>query len=158
MKQDFLTYSFLTLREKLHRRALNLLHDEEDAQDALQDTFSKLWVRGRINSEPEARNMLYRVLRNICIDRLRKHRAEPLSDSMMDNFTTAPDSGEDMRRFEALLTSGLSDIQRKIYALVTHEGLEYEVIAKKLNISAEACRTNMCRARKRIRDNYKKLS
>lgn len=158
MRQDFLTYSFLTLREKLHRRALNILQDEADAQDALQDTFSKLWSRGRLSSDSEARNMLFRVLRNICIDRLRTQHTDPLPESVSENLTTPPTSGEDMVRLEKLLTAGLSDTQRNIYTMVTHEGLEYEAIAARLNLSVEACRTSMCRARKRIRDNYNKLN
>ncbi|MDE6578340.1 MAG: hypothetical protein K2J82_07595 [Muribaculaceae bacterium] len=39
MKTDQLTYSFLSLRDKLHRSALKILKNDEDAKDALQDTF-----------------------------------------------------------------------------------------------------------------------
>ena len=49
MKTDNLTYSFLALRDKLHRSALRFLKNDEDARDALQDTFFNLWREGRIH-------------------------------------------------------------------------------------------------------------
>ena len=74
MKKDNLTSSFMALRDKLHRSALGFLKNDEDARDALQDTFLNLWRRGSVESDAEARNKLFAVLRNVCIDRLRVRR------------------------------------------------------------------------------------
>lgn len=60
-------------------------------------------------------------------------------------------------RYESLLTTGLTDIQRQIYTLVTQEGMEYDAIASLLKMSVEAVRMNMSRARRRIIENYKRL-
>ncbi len=79
MKKDTLTYSFLALREKLHRSALRFLRDDEDARDALQDTFVNLWNSGPVETDAEARNKLFAVLRNVCIDLLCKARTVPIS-------------------------------------------------------------------------------
>lgn len=62
-----------------------------------------------------------------------------------------------MDKYESLLTAGLTDIQKRIYSLVTHGGLEYDTIAEILGMAVEAVRMNMSRARKKIRDNYKLL-
>ncbi len=147
----------MALRDKLHRSALGFLKNDEDARDALQDTFFNLWSNGKVNSESEARNKLFAVLRNICIDRLRKPKALPLSETEVGKLEVPPDDGEDMARYERLLTVDLSDIQRQIYCLVTHDGLEYETIASRLGMTVEAVRMNMSRARKKIRDNIKIL-
>lgn len=56
MKTDYLTSSFLELRDKLHRSALGFLKNDEDAKDALQETFSRLWEYGMADSDAEARN------------------------------------------------------------------------------------------------------
>ena len=157
MKTDTLTSSFLALREKLHRSALGFLKNDEDARDALQDTFFNLWRNGTVVTEAEARNKLFAVLRNICIDRLRKPQTIPLDEPSIERLEVNPDSFEDIEKYESLLTSGLTDIQRRIYCLVTHDGMEYDEIAKTLNMSIEAVRMNMSRARKKIRDNYQKL-
>ena len=158
MKHDKLTYSFLSLREKLHRSALRLLKNDEDARDALQDTFYNLWKKEPVETDAEARNKLFTVLKNICIDRLRRLPTVEISDSGIDDLTVQPAFSEDMDRFESLLSSGLTPIQKKIYIFVVHEGLEYEDIAKKLKMTVEAVRMNMSRARKRIKENYQKLN
>ncbi len=157
MKTDNLTSSFMALRDKLHRSALGFLKNDEDARDALQDTFFNLWKSGDVETEAEARNKLFAVLKNICIDRLRKPRTFSLDDTGTDRLEVNPDSCEDMKKFESLLTIGLTDIQKQIYSLVTHDDMEYEVISANLNMSVEAVRMNMSRARKKIRENYKKL-
>lgn len=157
MKTDNLTSSFLALRDKLHRSALGFLKNDEDARDALQDTFFNLWRDGGAETETEARNKLFAVLRNICIDRLRKPKTYPLDETDTDSLKVKAFSFEDMDKYESLLTSGLTDIQRHIYSLVTHDGMEYDTIAETLGMSVEAVRINMSRARKKIRDNYKQL-
>lgn len=157
MKTDNLTSSFLALRDKLHRSALGFLKNDEDARDALQVTFFNLWRDGGAETETEARNKLFAVLRNICIDRLRKPRTYPLDETDTDSLEVKAFSFEDMDKYESLLTTGLTDVQRHIYSLVTHDGLEYDVIAENLGMSVEAVRMNMSRARKKIRDNYKQL-
>lgn len=157
MKTDNLTSSFLALRDKLHRSALGFLKNDEDARDALQDTFFNLWRDGGAETETEARNKLFAVLRIICIDRLRKPKTYPLDETDTDSLKVKAFSFEDMDKYESLLTSGLTDIQRHIYSLVTHDGMEYDTIAETLGMSVEAVRMNMSRARKKIRDNYKQL-
>ena len=157
MKTDKLTYSFLALRDKLHRSALRFLKNDEDARDAMQDTYFNLWRNGDVETEAEARNKLFAVLRNICIDRLRKPKAIPLDEANVDSMEYNTGSFEDMEKFESLLTKGLTDVQKRIYSLVTHDGMEYDEIASTLGMTVEAVRTNMCRTRKRIRDNYKQL-
>lgn len=157
MKTDNLTSSFLALRDKLHRSALGFLKNDEDARDALQDTFFNLWRDGGAETETEARNKLFAVLRNICIDRLRRSKTYPLDETDTDSLEVNAFSFEDMDKYESLLTTGLTDIQRHIYSLVTHDGMEYDAIAETLSMSVEAVRMNMSRARKKIRDNYKQL-
>ncbi|MDE6792701.1 MAG: RNA polymerase sigma factor [Muribaculaceae bacterium] len=157
MKKDNLTYSFLALRDKLHRSAIAFLKNEEDAKDALQDTFFNLWRNGGVDTEPEARNKLFAVLRNVCIDRLRRPRTFGIDNINTEGLEADSIQFEDMERYEALLTSGLSDIQRQIYSLVSHKGMEYDAIAEYLKMSVEAVRMNMSRARKKIRENYKRL-
>ncbi len=157
MKTDRLTYSFLALREKLYRSALGFLKNDDDARDALQDTFFKLWKSGAPATDTEARNKLFLVLRNICIDRLRKQPTVSLEDTDPGSMVVEPVFDEDMERVEELLTDGLTDIQRRIYRLITDEGMEYEDIASRLSMSVEAVRMNMSRARKKIRENYLKL-
>ncbi len=157
MKTDNLTFSFLALRDKLHRSAMAFLKNDEDAKDAMQDTFFNLWRNGGAETEPEARNKLFAALKNICIDRLRKSQTLGIDDINTEQLEVEPVQFEDIEKYESLLTTGLTDIQKLIYSLVIHKGMEYDKIAESLKMSVEAVRMNMSRARKKIRDNYKQL-
>lgn len=158
MELDLLTSSFLALRSKLHRSALRFLNNDEDARDALSDAYYRLLKQGVVASDAEARNKLFTVLRNVCIDRLRRERTIPLEQSDAVNHTVTPYTDDDMESLEHLLTEHLSETQMMIYRLVTHHGMEYERIAEKLGMSVEAVRMNMSRTRKKIRETYKKLN
>lgn len=157
MKTDRLTSSFMALRHKLHRSAMAYLKDDADAEDAMLDTFVNLWRNGDVDTDLEARNKLFAVLKNVCIDRLRKPPVIGIDNINTEALIEEPFQFEDISRYESLLTVGLTDIQRRIYTLVIKDSLEYEAVAAKLNMSVEAVRMNMSRARKKIRENYKQL-
>lgn len=157
MKTDHLTSSFLALRNRLRRSALAYLKYDEDVSDALQDTFVRLWKSGEMQTDEEATSKLFVVLRSVCVDRLRRKRSVELEESHTVSLKVEPSSGEDMERLENLLTAGLTEVQRKIYSLAVHYTLDYNEIAKRLNMTEGAVRTQMCRARKRISENYKIL-
>lgn len=156
MEIDLLTSSFLGLRDKLHHIALKYLGSDEDAKDALQDTWLKLRSKGEVETTIEARNKLVTVLRNVCIDHLRKAREIPI-DTTVDIQAYRMDE-EDIGNLEQLLQEGLTPLQKEIFNLVTYEGFDYEEIAKQLSMSVEAVRMNMSRSRKKIRENYKRLN
>ena len=156
MEIDMLTSSFLGLRDKLHHIALKYLGSDEDAKEALQDTWLKLRSKGEVETTIEARNKLVTVLRNVCIDHLRKAREIPI-DVTVDIQAYRMDE-EDIGNLEQLLQEGLTPLQKEIFNLVTHEGFDYDEIAKQLSMSVEAVRMNMSRTRKKIRENYKRLN
>ena len=157
MGLDLMTSSFLGLRDKLHHIALRYLQCDEDAQDVLQDTWLKLSDKSEVESLQEARNKLVIVLRNICIDRLRKARAIPIDSIGQNDVPHYSMETEDIKRLEQLLQQQLTPLQRQIFNLVTHEGFDYGQIAEQLSMSVEAVRMNMSRIRKKIRETLKKL-
>lgn len=157
MKKDVLTSSFFDIRNKLHRIAMGFLHDDEDAKDAIHDTFEKLWTKNKIESNAEARNKLVRVLRNTCIDHLRVNHTVSL-ESVENEFESGYETPtEDIERYERLIVKGLTKTQMRIYNLIVHDCLEYEEVANMLNMNVEAVRMNMSRARRRIAENIKRI-
>lgn len=157
MEKDVLTSSFLDIRSRLHRIAMRLLQNDEDAKDAVQDTFEKLWSKDEVESNAEARNKLVHALRNTCVDRLRTHHTVPLESVETDFKYGYETPTEDMELYEKLIVKGLTKTQLRIYNLITHDCLEYEEVATQLGMQVVAVRMNMSRARKRIRDNIKLL-
>ena len=157
MKNDNLTSSFLVLREKLHRSAIRFLKNDEDAKDVVQESYLRLWRKGDIGSNKEIQNKLFTILRNLCIDRLRKTSFLSLSEIKTDEISINPDYSPDIKEFEELMTSGLTGFQKQIYISFTKEDKEYDEIASDFNISEDAVRMNISRIRKKIRENIKKF-
>ena len=55
-----------------------------------------------------------------------------------------------------LLMSKLSPLQKSVFDLVC-EGVDYDIISARLGITEEAVRQNICRARKILRNEYKRF-
>lgn len=64
---------------------------------------------------------------------------------------------ENLAEYERLILIGLTDLQRKIYVLDTHDCLEYDEVATQLNMTVESVRMNMSRLRRCIAENIKKI-
>lgn len=70
----------MDLRDKLHHIALRYLQNDEDAKDVLQESWLKLKLKNNVSDPNEARNKLVCVLRNVCIDRLRRTNMKTIDE------------------------------------------------------------------------------
>lgn len=156
MKTDFLTTAYVGLTSKLHRIALGILHDGDEAQDAMQESYIKLWKsQTSPESADEARHRLVAVLRNECIDRLRRRHDTVSSDSVPDEGCE-PQLPDEWDRIKAELYSGLTPAQREVFEMATFHDMGYEEISLRTGQTVDAVRMNMFRARKKIREIYNK--
>ena len=152
---DILTDTYQRIRLRLKAGAGRLLADAEAAEDALQDAFVRLWGRYEVRSGREAEALLTRTVRNVSIDQLRKRKTVPLSGDLPEE-----DVGENrealFRRVEEMVDSELTDLQRLIVRRHEYEGLTLERIAEELGMQPPAVRMQLSRARKTIREQYRK--
>lgn len=156
MSSETLIETFMELRAKLHRVACRLLSDEMEAEDALHDTFCNLWSSRAPDTSVEARNRLFVVLRNVCINKLRARRTLP-SDYIPEIPVAPAASPVESEQFRELLLQSLTPTQRKVFELAVFSEMDYDTIALRLDMSPESVRANMCRARKRIKEQYRRL-
>jgi RNA polymerase sigma factor (sigma-70 family) len=146
----------IPLKHRLYRLACTMLGDPSEAQDAVQEVFIRLWDKR--NSLEQVRNMeafAVTITKNHCTDRLRKPRTD-LSEQDEHRASSNPDPEQ---------TTEMSDSARLIYQLIQHlpqqqrlvmhlrdiEQLDYTEIETCTGLSREAIRTNLSRARKKIR-------
>ena len=132
-----------------------MLADADAAEDALQDAFIRLWGRYEVRSRQEAEALLTRTVRNVSIDKLRKRKTVPLARDLPEE-----DVGENreaiFRRVEEMVDTELTDLQRLIVRRHEYEGLSLEKIAEELGMQSPAVRMQLSRARKTIREQYRK--
>ena len=85
MNQEPLLSAFTRLRDNLLSMSRHILQNEDDASDAIQEAFCRLWpIRNKIKSEKEAAALTVTTTRNICIDQIRKkaRTSKPITNAM----------------------------------------------------------------------------
>ena len=151
---DILTETYQRIRERLRAGAGRMLSDAEAAEDALQDAFVRLWGRYQVRSEKEAEALLTRTVRNVSIDQLRKRKTVPLAVDLPEEV------GENrealFRRVEEMVDTELTDLQKLIIRTHEYECVTLERIAEELGMQPPAVRMQLSRARKTIREQYRK--
>ena len=72
MEKQYFKDVWLPLSDSFYRMAYSMLGSEADARDAVQDLYIRLWnIRSHLGNVESPMAYGARVIRNICIDRLR---------------------------------------------------------------------------------------
>lgn len=129
-----------------------LAHDEELARDALQEAFLRYFIalcEGRRISS--ARAWIYRVLHNYVVDRIREPRA--IAEGCFAGDEPAGHDMEDAYFRRELLNLSRRSLTTREYACIRlrTEGLRYEEIATRLELSSGAVGTLISRAVRKLR-------
>lgn len=145
---------WMPLQARFYRIAFYILESEADAKDAVQDLYLKLWnLRDHLEmvQNPSAYGTM--LLKNLCIDRIRRARpTEPPDEALAleppaDETLQSREELQQVRKAIGLLPA----TQRKLLMLRVFEGLSYEEIAQKTGLSPLNIRVQVSLARKRIK-------
>lgn len=151
--------------EKLYRLAYRFLKDPDDAKDALQEVYIKLWnLKDKLKEYKSIEAFAVTVTKNHCLDKMKLKRTVPLeAKHTYDRSNEDADPQlklelkEDIKRVTDLL-SLLPEQQRMILELKDIEGYSYEEIEEVMNVPVNTIRVNLSRARKKIRELILKIN
>lgn len=137
--------------QPLLRTACRMLGQQQDAEDAVQDTFMKLY-RGLHGFQRGARfsSYLFRILLNSCTDILRK-RKKTIIREFDDALHSGPPSHEEINHSLAQMVGMLPPRMKICFTLSAVEQFTYEEIAEILSISMGSVKSNIHRARQKLR-------
>lgn len=158
MKRDLLTTAF----ERIRTRMVRTSAAEDYADDSLQDAFCRLWSRrADITSQEQAEGLLSVTARNIRIDRFRQRSRISRIDIEEAAPIAADDNGNDdlsdtYMRVDRIISCTLSERDRTILWLRDRDGKEYGEIATLLGLTEANVRMILSRARKTVRETYRK--
>ena len=163
LARDFKT-DVLPISNKLLRFALQILRDEEEAKDVLQDIFLKLWQkRDELASVENLEAFAIRMIRNRCLDVIRSRRTVSVELVKKHNLpdensldTDALENSDSVSLVKRIIAE-LTELQRTVIHLRDIEQLEFEEIAEATSLNMNAIRTNLSRARKKVRDEILKI-
>ncbi len=154
-------------KTRAYNIALRYLHNEEDAMDALQESFIKIYRHlGSFKEGSKFDTWVYRIVVNTCNDMLRKNNAA-MTESMIrsdeeDEYTLElpdPEPGpqEALLRKEqaAQILEALAQLkpdQKEVIVLRDIQGFSYEEISEMLDCSMGTIKSRINRARNRLRE------
>jgi len=153
----------------LFRTARAILHDDAEAEDALQDAYVKAYgSMGSFRGDAKVSTWLARIVANEALQRLRKSKRrdtivplrtsgspEEIDEIPEGNMSKGPEQSAgraEMRRLLEKRIDALPDAYRPVFMLRAVEELSVEETAEVLNIPAATVRTRFFRARSLMRE------
>lgn len=148
---------WIPLSDRFYRVAFYLLESESDAEDAVQELYLKLWsARGTLDGIQNPAAYGISLLKNICIDRIRKRtvrKAETLEKAPPPEDVHSEKRAEmqDTLRYLLREMEKLPDKQKTVLKMRAIDELEYEDISKKTGLSQVHVRVLIAMARKTLK-------
>lgn len=158
-REEFNSYVKLAGR-RLYSLAFRILRKQDEAEDAVQEVFIRMWKMGdRLDAYQSIDALATTMTKNYCIDQLRKERMEFDNGQIMINKADTTSIEKIIENAESFVI-----IQKIIsclpvnYGVVINQhdidGFSYEEIAEKTGQNINTIRVNLSRARAMVREEY----
>ena len=158
MKQTEFLNTVLPFKDKVFRLAKRLLVSTDEAEDATQELYLKLWTnKSKLGDYKNVEAFAMTMTKNYCLDQLKAKRSNNLT-LVHSNYK---DNNISLQR-EVELKDSISKVhefierlpekQKLIIQLRDIENYDYDEIGKILDLQPTAVRVALSRARKTIRE------
>ena len=142
--------------------ALHYLGDADLSEDIVQESYTALWETLQEGAHVlNRKSYLYMMVRNRCLDHLRKKGISTESLKPYDpHGIIDDDEAQDRSRTEARLWTAIDSLPekcREIFILSKRDGLKYEEIAEELGLSVNTVRNQIAKALKLIKEGAVKI-
>ena len=147
----------------LCRYAKSMLHDLDEAEEVVQNTFYILWKkRESIQIQSSLKSYLYRAVHNDCLNKLKHQKVRQVhaEDYKHTAGNAYEDSGKllqakELKRKIDQALEALPEQCGRVFRLNRFEELKYKEIAEHLNISIKTVEIHMSKALKHMREHLK---
>jgi RNA polymerase sigma-70 factor (ECF subfamily) len=144
--------------------AFRMLCNEDDAKDAVQETFIKVWKNiHKYDPGLKFTTWLFAIASNLCCDKLRfRKRRQNTGNIESIHFALVTDnlentvSNSDLARIIHTLTDKLTPKQKLIFTLRDLQELEVDEVEKITGMSAGKIKSNLYLARQFIKEQLEK--
>jgi RNA polymerase sigma-70 factor, ECF subfamily len=151
-------------RDRVFSHAWYVLRNREDAEDVVQEVFSRLWTHGDGVDPDRASAWILRVAHNACIDTVRRRRPHSGTETLESECAAGasddpwnPADPEQAFAFHEAQKSLLDameclpEMSRSLLLLHYFQGLPYETVGEIAGMSTNAVKVAIHRARKSLK-------
>jgi len=145
--------AIVDLIPRLRRYARALVGDRAAADDLVQDTLERAWIKFHLYRDgTDLRAWLFTVMHNVHVNRIRATRATDVLDDEMPEMAQRPAQGDSLmvRDLDRAIVR-LPDEQRAVLLLVALEDMSYDEVARTLGIPIGTVMSRLSRAREKLR-------
>lgn len=163
MDVELFKKTFIPCHQKMYRIAYRIVRDESMVEDILQETFIKLWnSRDKIDGIDNKEAYAIIILKNTSLDFLRKDRADKYAQEYDLQISTRESLPVEIEVRDQLtlvrhLINKLPEQQKLVFELRHLEEYEMDEISQSTGLSLVNVRVILSRARKTIREQFKKI-
>lgn len=157
MKQKEFLSTVLPYKDKIYRLAKRLLVSSEEAEDAVQEVFLKLWNgKEKIKNYKNPEAFAITMTKNYCFDRLKSKQAANMK-IVHSNYKNSDNIEREIEAKDGVnivyqIMETLPEQQKTILQLRDVEQFEFAEIAEMMEINETAIRVALSRARKTVRE------
>ena len=142
--------------------ALHYLQDVNLAEDIVQESYTTLWEKLQEGAHVlNRKSYLYMIVRNRCLDHLRKNGITTESLKPYDTYgIIEDDEAHERSQTEARIWTAIDSLPdkcREIFIMSKRDGLKYEEIAEELGLSVNTVRNQISKALKVLKEGVYKL-
>jgi len=162
MNQKVFLNTVMPFKDKVFRLAKRLLVSQDEAEDATQELYYKLWKnKEKIASYKNIEAFAMTMTKNYCLDRLKSKQATNMTlvhSNYQDNNTNLEreiEVDDSLNIVDKLMTK-LPEQQRMVMQLRDIEQYDFDTICDLMQMKPTAVRVALSRARKTIREKLQK--
>jgi RNA polymerase sigma factor (sigma-70 family) len=141
-----------TLSDGLFRFALKHLRDEFEAENVVQNTFEKLWVRIDKVDMITAKAFLFKIAYNNSIDIIRKAKRSASMDDVHESRHSHREQYSDAFEIVSKAVDKLPPNQKSVLMLRDYEGYDYKAIGEITKMTEAQVKINIFRARQSVKE------
>ena len=157
---------FLSEYGRMFKAAYILLGDEDEAKDAVQDVFARLWDGTTPLREESQRTFLLTCVRNRCLNIIAQRRQNNEFHGLREGLTRRPEGESQFVDSERDDEELIADINRYVEERLTpqtgriikmhyNEEQSYKDISKELGISLSAVNKHIVQGLRKLRSTFK---
>ena len=137
--------------DRLFRFVVKNIRDNEDANDIVQETFEKMWLKHENVNYSKARSYLFTTAYHTLVDYTRKSGRKGEWKPEMEAMYTTSQQGHDLRENLEWALAQIPEIQRSTILLRDYEGYSYEEIGQITGLSESQVKVYIYRGRMSLR-------